>query len=63
MLSIVVLGLFIAGCVLVTVLMAVAGSGRRAAWPAFKGFGGWIGGLLLVGFLVWAFMPVPAYAP
>lgn len=54
--SILILALFICGCVLWTALLAAGGSGWRAGFQAVKGFGGWIGGLLLLGALVWAGM-------
>lgn len=57
--SIVILVLFIGGCVLLTALLAAGGSGWRAGIQAAKGFGGWIGGLLLLALAVWAFMPAP----
>lgn len=53
--SIVKLGLFIIGCVLFTGMLAAGGSGWRGGWEAIKGFGGWIGALLLIGLIVWLF--------
>lgn len=57
--SILKLALFIGACVLVTALMAAGGSGWRAGLQAAKGFGGWIGALLLIGLVVWVCMPAP----
>lgn len=54
--SILILVLFIGGCVLWTALLAAGGSGWRAGIQAAKGFGAWIGGLLLLGVIVWAGM-------
>lgn len=54
-----IMALFLVGCVLFTALLAAGGSGWRAGIEAFKGFGAWMGGLLLFGFLVWLLMPIP----
>lgn len=51
--SIVKLALFLCGLVLVTALMAAGGSGWKAGFQAAKGFGLWLGGMLLIGLVVY----------
>jgi hypothetical protein len=45
--------LFIVGCVCWTALLAAAGSGWRAGVTAFKAYGAWMLGLALFGALTW----------
>lgn len=51
--SIVKLALYLFGLVVFTALLAAGGSGWRGGWAAFKGFGAWMGALLLLGLFMY----------